>query len=362
MSTKVVHLITSLEGGGTENFLFQLLSHSPSTFKHKVFYLKKDGVMGDRIRRLGIPVMKTEGFLGTWQTLSREKPRILHTCLYRAHQIGRILGHRAGISTVISSQRSIDAWAKPWHRWVDRWTLKNCDYVLVNSDAAQKLVERRRGARLRPLITKLYNGLDTDQFVRQDRWKARQAYNLPMDAVVGGSLLRLHREKGADRIPDFAGQILTARPDLHLVVGGTGPLAQSLKKAVQGKPWTDRLHWTGWEENTPRFLSAIDFFWSLSREESFPQSLLEASGLGVPWIAPQVGGTLELLESGTGGLVYSTTNPLGSVHSCYELLRLLNELKRKSENAVPALCSRYSLSKMIDIFYDFLAKALSRSI
>jgi len=356
----IAHLITSLEGGGTENFLFQLLSRSPAAFKHKVFYIKRDGVMGDRIRRLGIPVKKTGGLLGTWQTMNKEKPDVLHTCLYRAHQIGRFLGHRAGIPVVLSSQRSIDAWAKPWHRWIDQWTLKNCDYLLVNSEAAQKLGERRRGARSRPLIIKIYNGLDTDQFVRQDRWKARQAYNLPLAAVVGGSLLRLHHEKGADRIPDFAGQILTARPTLHLLVGGTGPMASSLKKAVHGKPWANRLHWTGWEENTPRFLSAIDFFWSLSREESFPQSLLEASGLGVPWIAPQVGGTAELLEAGAGGLIYSTTNPLGAVHSAYELLRLLNEMKQKAERAAPSLRSRYSLTKMVESFYDFLTKAVSR--
>ena len=249
---------------------------------------------------------------------------------------------------------------KPWHRWIDRWTLGTCDYALVNSNAALKLVETQRGARPRPAIIKIHNGLDTNQFVRQDRWKARQAYKLPLDAVVGGSLLRLHREKGADRIPKFAAQVLTSRADLHLIFGGTGPLAKPLQKAIEGKPWANRLHWVEWEENTPRFLSAIDFFWSLSREESFPQSLLEASGLGVPWIAPQVGGTAELLETGTGGLIYSTTNPLGAVHSCYELLRLLNEMKQKSERAAPTLRSRYSLTKMTDSFYDFLTKAVSR--
>src|SRR5205814_568047 len=48
---KIRHLITSLEGGGTENFLYQILAHSPTGYDHEVLYLKKDGVIGDRIRR-----------------------------------------------------------------------------------------------------------------------------------------------------------------------------------------------------------------------------------------------------------------------------------------------------------------------
>jgi glycosyltransferase involved in cell wall biosynthesis len=353
---KINHLITSLEGGGTENFLLQILSRSPASFRHKVYYLKRSGVISQRIRELGISVEKASGFWGVLKSLRQDQPQILHTCLFRAHQIGRWAGAQAKVPLIISSQRSIDGWTQPWHRWVDQWTLKKCHAVLVNSNAAQQVIEKRKSKNSLLRIVKIPNGLDLDRFVKQDRWKARQTYDIPMDAQVGGTLMRLHREKGADRIPEFAAQLLSSRTNLHLLVGGVGPLESALKKSIRGKPWASRLHFLGWEQDTVRFLSAIDFFWSLSREESFPQSLLEASGLGIPWIAPQVGGTSELLETGTAGLIYSTTHPLGAVHSSFELLRLLNEMKQKSERAAPTVRAQFALSKMITSFYDVLTK------
>ncbi len=356
MTTSLFHLITSLEGGGTESFLHQLLLQSPAHFSHRVYYLKRNGIVGERIKSLGIPVVPVKSLYGFYETLKLEKPGVLHTCLYRAHQVGRVLGSAAGVPLILSSQRSIDSWAQVWHQKLDSWTLSKCKYVLVNSRAAQKVIEYRRGKCQTPIIVRIDNALN-DSFVKYDRWKARQTYHLPLDAIVGGTLMRLHSEKGADCIPDFAERVLTARADVHLIVAGVGPLEAKIRMQVKGTSWGARLHLIGWEENAPRFLSAIDFFWSLSREESFPQSLLEASGLGVPWIAPMVGGTEELLASGTGALTYPTSNPSGATHAAFEMLRLLNEFKRKAESVAPTIRARYSLSKMTSTFYGLLEQS-----
>ncbi|HVO32609.1 MAG TPA: glycosyltransferase, partial [Elusimicrobiota bacterium] len=234
-------MITSLEGGGTENFLYQVLQRSPRDYRHRVLFLKKDGVNGNRIRGLGIPVEGALGVAGVWSALRRDRPAILHTCLYQGNQWGRLLGHRAGVPAVLSSQRAMDHWQKPWHRWLDHWTLPLCDAVLVNSLAVETLIQRRRGSRPKPLVVPIYNGVDPERLVAQDRWIARQKYGIRMDALIAGSLLRLHREKGADRIPAFAESLLTARPDMHFLIGGTGPLEAELKRQTANKPWSGRL-------------------------------------------------------------------------------------------------------------------------
>src|SRR5689334_2713386 len=134
---KIIHLITSLGGGGTENFLFQILSRSPSAYTHKVFFFGHDGVNGDRIRRLGVPVEKVSLPLELYRKLKVERPAVLHTCLYWGHQVGRVVGHWAKIPLILSSHQSIDVWQSPWHGWIDRWTLPWCDVVDTNSEAAQ---------------------------------------------------------------------------------------------------------------------------------------------------------------------------------------------------------------------------------
>src|SRR3954470_7911394 len=137
------HLITSLEGGGSEHYLYQLLSNSPANVSHSVFYLKRGGVIAERIKTLGITPRRTTP-VSLWNVLQRDRPQVLHTLLYRAHQVGRVMGTIAGVPRIVSSQQAIDAWQKPWHRAIDRWKLRYCDAVLVNSRAAETLVRERR--------------------------------------------------------------------------------------------------------------------------------------------------------------------------------------------------------------------------
>src|SRR5205085_1586108 len=115
--------------------------------------------------------------------------------------------------------------------------------------------------------------------------------------------------KGGDLIPLFAKQVLEANPNLHLLIGGRGPLENNLKEATENASWSNRLHWLGWESDGRRAMAASDFCFLLSREESFPQVLLEASALGLPWIAPGVGGIPDLVAAGAVGTLFEAGNP-----------------------------------------------------
>jgi len=303
------HLITSLQGGGTEYFLWQMLRHAPAGLQQEVFFLKKDGIFGQRIRALGIPVQQISipALFLRWK---KQRPDILHTCLFRAHQVGRVLGQWSGIPRIVSSQRSIDGWASDWHQRLDAWTLHRCHRVIVNSHAAQRVVEKRLNGRTTPDIRHLPNAMDPDMPTRSDRAQVRHQLGLPVQAVVAGTLMRLHPEKGADQLLPLADVLLKRYPDLHLAIGGTGPLEKDLRRQSTDKPYASRLHWLGWVHQTSGFLSAIDRYIALSREESFSQALLEASALNVPWVSTPVGGVDELLEAGAAGREYRSFEQL----------------------------------------------------
>jgi glycosyltransferase involved in cell wall biosynthesis len=349
---RAFHLITSLGGGGTENFLTQVLSRSPASMKHRVFYLGRDGVNGDRIRALGIPVERI-GLWRLYRLLRNERPDVLHTCLFWAHQAGRLIGRQAGVPFILSSHQSIDIWQKPWHRLLDRCTLPLCDAVDFNSEASRRLLEDRLGsARKRPRLFKVENGLNFDLFKPSDRVEAKRLYGIPPEAAVGGTLMRLHAEKGAEKIPGFAEALLQKHPNLYLVIAGTGPMETSLKRQTQSLG--DRLRWVGWQDQAVRFLSALDFFWLLSREESFPQALLEASGVGLPWIAPDVGGVRELLDAGACGFIHPSQDLETAVSNAGQVLAQRESCQAKARGAVPRLKNRYDLAIMVNAFYNIV--------
>jgi len=166
--------------------------------------------------------------------------------------------------------------------------------------------------------------------------------------------MRLHAEKGAEKIPAFARALLAADPRLILLVGGTGPQESRLKEETQDL--RGRLRWLGWQEDTVRFLSALDFFWLLSREESFPQALLEASAIGLPWLAPDVGGVHELTDSGACGILCETGSAGPIAAAGKTLISELLTRTAKAREAIPKLQSRYSVDAMARSFYRILAE------
>lgn len=354
MKRKILHLITSLEGGGTENFLHQILAHSPNGYEHRVVYLKKEGIIGDRIRTLGIQVRSSGSLLGLFNILRNYQPDILHTCLYRAHLVGRVIGRLAGVKRVVSSQRAIDSWHSSLHTALDRMTLPLADAVIVNSEAARELIERRRGTPGPPRIFIIPNGVDLSRLQRQSTVAARTRYGLPVQAVVGGTLMRLHSEKGADLIPLFAERALSQTENLHLLIGGIGPLEQTVKERCTKIKEANRIHFVGWQEDIAAFLSACDFIWSLSREESFPQSLVEASAFGLPWIAPEVGGIPELLKAGAIGQTFPRLNIVACVNQTKQLLENLENIKSQADLATSRIQEIYSLPRMISRVYEAL--------
>lgn len=349
---RVCHLITSLEGGGTENFLLQLLKHAPSGVVQDVCYLKRDGVIGDAIRRLGLSPQRVSP-IALYRRWRQRPPDVVHTLLYRAHQLGRWIGRQAGVRRIVSSQRAIDAWMKPWHVAVDRWTLPYAHLVVANSGAAAELIRQRLGRPGGPDIEILHNGSDLERFERRDRETSRRALGLPERPLLGGIQLRLHSEKGADHLPALASSLLSRFPDLHLAVAGVGPLELRLKQTTRGQPWSPRLHWLGWVDDAPAFLSAVDFAWNMSREESFPQSLLDASVMGVPWAAPAVGGIGELLTLGAVGHCDPALQS-GSSEPIAHLLRNLTDWQERARMAAGPLRSKVDVKKIAALFFDRL--------
>jgi glycosyltransferase involved in cell wall biosynthesis len=351
---QIVHLITSLRGGGTENFLYQLIAHSPPNYSHRVLYLRQDGIIGERLRAKHIEVERiTPWALSAY--LQKHKPDVLHTCLHWAHQVGRFVGHRAHVPFIVSSQRTIDVWQKPWHRMMDEYTLPFCHAVISNSAQAQSVIEKRVTRQTkRPSFLRIQNGLDPEKFTRMNDTTARLSFGINKQTIAFGTMMRLHAEKGAEKIPAFAEILLSKFTNLILLVAGDGPLEESLRaKALK---WQGRVRWMGWQNDSVRFLSALDGFFLLSREESFPQALLEASGAGIPWIAPNVGGIPELSQAGAVGKLYAPNTAEEAAKALTEMVSELPEWKRKAQEAAESLRKKYDLKQTLSTFYEILEK------
>lgn len=143
---------------------------------------------------------------------------------------------------------------------------------------------RRGGAAYAKRLSVIANGQTAPQII--PRAQARAFFDLPEDARVIGQIGRLSFQKNQD----FTLDLLTANPDLALLMIGSGPDEAALAARIAAQNLGDRvrhvraLH----HEHIGHFYSAIDAVVFPSRFEGLSLAAIEAIHAGVPMLATDI--------------------------------------------------------------------------
>lgn len=296
---KVFYLSTSLNLGGTEKNMETFISGLRDRYDFTVGYLKQNGLVGKRLAEAGIEVRKFGGLLELAGYLKKNRFDIVQTFLYRANIMGRIAGMMAGCPVVLSTQQSIDSWKNPFFAWLDGFTARRwCRLIIANSNTAKEVLCDREGIPPEK-IRVVYNGIDAPKFEEAPGSGRGAAAPSGAERPVVVWTSRLHKEKGADLLPDIAAKV----PKGSFVIAGDGPERYALETAVRLFGVEKRFSFLGWNQDVPGLLAASDLLLLPSREESFPLSVLEAMAAGLPVVAADVGGVRELVQDGKTGIL-----------------------------------------------------------
>jgi len=168
--------------------------------------------------------------------------------------------------------------------------------IAVSSELAGHLGTSREKIRVVP------NGVDIDTI-----W--RLASEAPASAPGRGRhtltfLGRLAPVKRVDRIIDALALLDANEPgEWRLWIIGDGPERHALEQHVCGIGVADQVDFTGFLSNPLPLLKQADALVFASDHEGLPMTALEALALGVPVVAPEIGGLTELInDAGHGGL------------------------------------------------------------
>jgi glycosyltransferase involved in cell wall biosynthesis len=103
--------------------------------------------------------------------------------------------------------------------------------------------------------------------------------------------------------------VLDERPDVRFVAAGQGPDEAAIR-ALHGRLGLgERFTLLGYRPDAVRVLAACDVFCLASHQEGLPVALMEAMVLGLPVVATDVGGVVELVEHGRHGLLVPPGRP-----------------------------------------------------
>ena len=189
---------------------------------------------------------------------------------------------------------------------VGKQVLKEADKIIVVSNATRNYV-LSLGAE--PEKTEvLHNGVDLDRFkpLPEVKDEMRKKLSISEKACVALTVRRLVYKNGIDTLLESAEIAVKENSNLVFVVVGEGPDFEEVKAKIAQLGIQRNFRLTGFvsDEDLPFYYNVADLFVLPSKSgEGLPLVALEAMACGLPVIATDVGGILEVISEDYGKLV-----------------------------------------------------------
>jgi sugar transferase (PEP-CTERM/EpsH1 system associated) len=353
----VLHVVQSLEPGGLENGVVNLVNRLSDRFDAHIFCVRRVGAFGQRVTREGCVIIDGKYRGGLWDSVRQirefcrdREVEVVHTHGWGTFLVGYLAAKLAGVPAVINGEHGV-IYADTLKRRLVQGVLMNLvDLNLaVSEDLRREIMERFRvrGSRIRTIE----NGVDTDRFrvSEAERGARRSALGIPRDAFVAGTVGRLVPVKDYPTLVRGYAGFRKRHPDgeARLVLVGLGEEYDRLRALAGEFGVAHEVILAGFQEDVPGFLNLMDIFVLTSEKEGMSNTILEAMACGKPVLATRVPGNQSLVKDRVTGELFG----FGDADALADALaRLMNDrelLGQYSRNALDKIARENSLEVMV---------------
>jgi len=185
----------------------------------------------------------------------------------------------------------LDLLIQVYQKTIGRFVVESSDKLIAVSKSVLKhAIEDLKTPPLK--IYHIPNGVDTNVYVPSDRKRKRTIIT-----YIG----RLIRNKGPQNLVEASADILKAHPEARIYIVGEGSLKDKLMQQVASLRLKDRIIFLGNVSDTLPILQETTIFVRPSLTEGMSLAILEAMACGLPVVASNVEGTVEIIEEGKSG-------------------------------------------------------------
>ena len=265
--------------------------------------------------------------------------------------------HSCGTCPILCSNKKWDLSNWTWKRKLKAW--KNIKFQLIAPCRWMKAQATKSSLFKKTPCNVIPNGIDTARFKPTDQKFARKLLSLPYDKTLvlfGAMDARSDSRKGFQYLLP-ALQLLAANDHenkIELVVFGAESASM---KTLMGQ----NIHYIGTlrdEISIALVYAACDVFVAPSREDNLPNTVVEATGCGIPSVAFDVGGLTDLI-------VHKNTGYLAKPHSVEDLAKGINWVlasrERKailSANARRRAVTHFDIHRIVDLHLELYNKSM----
>lgn len=343
---KLVHLISSLQVGGAEAVLYALVKKlDKRSFNQTVIYFH-EGPYAKIIRDLGIKTLRVKGllfpydpvfFFRLFREIKNASPDCLHTVLWSAGFVGRIIAHLLKIPVVHALHNAIDhnGWVRNSLDWI---TAAWSEYVVAVSGSVAGSIKEKAPWYKQTTVTLIHNGIDSSLVAKlsREQQKTRKQFGLSEKHFIIGSVGRFEPIKNYGLLLTSFALLYDDFPQARLVLVGSGPQEMFLRMRAFDLAIDERVIFvTG--QASYGYYPLFDCFVLPSLSEGLSIALLEAMSMEKTCIVTTDFQKHDIIENGKNGLLVSTGNAsklADSLASCIKNKKLATQLAQEAKRTV----------------------------
>jgi glycosyltransferase involved in cell wall biosynthesis len=315
---RVLLAIKSLGLGGAERLLVDTVTTGDrQRFEYEVAYvLESEGALAPTIVAAGIPTHSL-GAGGNWDLRWMARLRallvdggfdIVHFHLPYTAALGRLV-----VASIPSGRRPVIVYTEHslWNkaaivvRPLNRITIGLDRSLIVVSQAAYDALPPGLQGRARVIVHGVDLSASGSLVARRDqiRTEVRSELEVPDRDTLVTTVANLRPEKGYDVLLDAAHILADRGLPVTFVAVGQGPLDAEVRERHRQLGLGRRFRLLGQRHDVLRLLTGSDIFVLASRQEGLPVVLMEATSVGLPIVATDVGGVTQVVTDGADGII-----------------------------------------------------------
>jgi glycosyltransferase involved in cell wall biosynthesis len=352
-TTHVFHLLLSLEIGGLENGMVNLIRQSSARFRHTICCLRGLGPKAADVPS-GVPIHDLAVAAGTrpstvWRLarlLRRQRPHLVRCYNVEAlfHAVPAAALARRPVLYYNGGRVIPEA---PRRIRLERWLCRGVRRIVVPSrDLMEYMV--RKVSLPAPAFRVIENGVDLVRF-HPGRMEAdeRAALGLPREGRLVGAVGRLVAQKDYRSLLQAFAAAGRQVPEARLVIAGEGPLRRDIEAFRAELGLEGRVFLLGARTDMPAVYRALEAFVSTSRWEGLSNVLLEAMATAVPPVMTRVEGVGRVISEGKDGLIVEPGDPEGAAAALTRVLTEPGLAARLGAAAREKVQREFSLERMV---------------
>ena len=376
----VLHVVNSLEGGGTERALLQILCglaaeeqpeaapprvtcpfggpRSTGRCRHVLVTLRTAGDLAARLsdavacHALELAGRSWSAGLELAQIVRHRRAVLIHArglCCWPDALIAKSLNPRSKLVLGFHGATETTRLGRK-ARWLAKLGVAaGARFATVAESGVRRLSQELGIPQER--IDLLPNGVCVQDCVlaRSAREDRRRAFGFNPDNFVIGMVGTLAPIKRHDLL--MGAMALLKDPRARTLIVGAGPLRADLERMAAARNLSHAVRFAGRREDVPALLSAMDAFVCCSDAECMSNAVLEAMAAGKPVIATDVGDNNRILRGGTGMVV-----PPGSAQRLAEAVRLVMDdpdTARRLGKAASLKAQEFDMARTLGLYRDY---------